>query len=454
MKTRKKNAGKPLAKSGAAALAAPSPLNWIGRGWRKGSLWCEARVEQWGAQYRAFSLFVLFIMLTPHGLWFETQPAYHLHVLLWRFSCGVLCAVLLMHTSLPARAQRSLPVAWYMAVTWCVPATVTYMLWHSGLSANWMGAALAALATLGVLVDTISVAVVCGTGGLLGTVIYGLHTGGLHVPAAAAQVISWVQFAGLAVCTVVALALFSRNQARLHAEREDAYRVLSGRLGHEMRTPLSSMLGEAQCALTNLDTLQDLLRQAKLADAGAALLNELRESCQAIARVAEATLCMVEMLLMNLKDKPDANFNIERCSMHACVEAALSEYPYRFSERSRVIWRKGTDFFFSASLVPVKHVVFNLLRNALTYVRFQGGRVTLECEVKGGWGLLHIWDNGPGIAPDVQAHLFDRFRSGTAGGTGLGLHLCKYLAICFGGDISVQSELGVGTRFTVRFPLI
>ncbi|OCQ99645.1 hybrid sensor histidine kinase/response regulator [Oscillatoriales cyanobacterium USR001] len=68
--------------------------------------------------------------------------------------------------------------------------------------------------------------------------------------------------------------------------------------------------------------------------------------------------------------------------------------------------------------------------------------------------IVEIQDTGPGISPEQQAKLFERFGPGThkRSGTGLGLHLCRQIVEAHHGTIEVKSELGKGCLFTVRFP--
>ncbi|WP_395644810.1 ATP-binding protein [Terricaulis sp.] len=89
----------------------------------------------------------------------------------------------------------------------------------------------------------------------------------------------------------------------------------------------------------------------------------------------------------------------------------------------------------------------------------QGGTLRLSCAERrseGAWGVVTVADTGVGIAPAVAAHIFDPFftTKGAQGGTGLGLAMVHGFATQSGGDVSVESAVGAGTTFTLRFPLL
>jgi signal transduction histidine kinase len=103
-------------------------------------------------------------------------------------------------------------------------------------------------------------------------------------------------------------------------------------------------------------------------------------------------------------------------------------------------------------------LVLNLLDNAIKYTP-SGGTVTAGWGIDGDRAELWVRDSGIGIAKEDSERVFDRFyrvdkaRSRTEGGAGLGLSICRWIAEAHGGSISVRSEPGQGTTFTVRLPL-
>ncbi len=109
--------------------------------------------------------------------------------------------------------------------------------------------------------------------------------------------------------------------------------------------------------------------------------------------------------------------------------------------------------------VRLIQVIMNLIDNAVAYTN-AGGKVTLEVEVQNNHAFLTVRDTGIGIAPEHLEHIFERFyrvdpaRSRAAGGTGLGLAIVDWIVRAHGGKITVESEVGQGTTFTIMLPLV
>lgn len=106
----------------------------------------------------------------------------------------------------------------------------------------------------------------------------------------------------------------------------------------------------------------------------------------------------------------------------------------------------------------LEQVLLILLDNAARHTP-AGGTITVDAHVQGGDALMSVSDTGEGIAPDAIDSVFDRFYRADASrervdqqGAGLGLAIARGIVRAHGGDITVRSEPGRGTVFTVRLP--
>ena len=106
----------------------------------------------------------------------------------------------------------------------------------------------------------------------------------------------------------------------------------------------------------------------------------------------------------------------------------------------------------------LRQILSNLVSNALKFTP-EGGRVLVKARTEDGWLVLDVVDNGVGIAPEDREAIFEKFRQ--AGrtltreheGSGLGLSIVREISKLLGGDVSLHSELGRGSTFTIRLPL-
>jgi signal transduction histidine kinase len=103
--------------------------------------------------------------------------------------------------------------------------------------------------------------------------------------------------------------------------------------------------------------------------------------------------------------------------------------------------------------VKIKRVITNLVRNAIESTEAPGGKVSLTIEADGNALVMSVRDNGKGIPEEIEGRLFEHFvTAGKAGGTGLGLAVCKRIVEDHGGTISAQSRPGRGAVFTFNLP--
>jgi signal transduction histidine kinase len=113
----------------------------------------------------------------------------------------------------------------------------------------------------------------------------------------------------------------------------------------------------------------------------------------------------------------------------------------------------------NADLDRLVQVLLNLLSNALKFCAQGQGCVEVALTEADGVVRVDVRDNGPGIKPEDQAIIFDKFRqagdtlTGKPPGTGLGLHISRQIIEHFGGRMWVESRTGEGARFSFTLPI-
>jgi signal transduction histidine kinase/ActR/RegA family two-component response regulator len=237
--------------------------------------------------------------------------------------------------------------------------------------------------------------------------------------------------------------LLREQQARRLAEEQVRTRDdLLAMLSHELRNPLSGIVGAAQ--LLRIETAspaqkrhaQDiLLRQGRH-------LTRIVDDLLDLARLARGKI--------KLDMRP-----VELASVVESVVDALrvaGRIEHRLDCRLAPAWIR-------ADRTRIEQVVDNLVTNALKYTPAQGC-IDIALTTEGGEACLVVRDSGAGIAPELMPTLFDTFVQGAValdraqGGLGIGLSLVRRLVALHGGTVSAASEgSGKGSTFTLRLPL-
>jgi heavy metal sensor kinase len=220
-----------------------------------------------------------------------------------------------------------------------------------------------------------------------------------------------------------------------------AVRRFSADAAHELRTPLTILKGEMEVALRSSQAPEEI-RQT---------LVSCLEEVDRLNSVVEDLLLMARMEGNAMSAGPTS---VNLADVLADAAPALSELAARAGNRVTV--GSAPPLYIQGYDALLFRLVFNLVENAIKYTP-AGGKVDITLEQQDGTAILQIRDNGPGIAPDAQAHIFDRFyradpaREGS--GTGLGLALVRSIVQLHQGQIRVSSTLGQGSCFTVTLPL-
>ena len=218
-------------------------------------------------------------------------------------------------------------------------------------------------------------------------------------------------------------------------------------MSHELRTPLNAIIGLTEMMATNAarfgtEKAQEPLRRVH--GAGTHLLGLINQ-----------------VLDLSKIEAGKLELNSETVNLAPLVDEVIGTARQLSDQNKNHLIVEGHDAPSTMTVDPMRlrQILLNLLSNACKFTK--GGEVALRTRtiVDGrNWIEFAVSDTGIGMTPDQQAKLFQEFTqadSSTArqfGGTGLGLAITRKLAQMMGGDVTVTSELGKGSIFTVRLP--
>jgi signal transduction histidine kinase len=219
---------------------------------------------------------------------------------------------------------------------------------------------------------------------------------------------------------------------------------------HELRSPVS--------------VVRSLLHTL-LAGYVGELSAQQREMLQRIQHRADFLQTLIDDLLDLAAGKMDVRAQqvLEPVSLDEAVRRVVERFQVPAQEKHLTLeWHcecPEGPVKIAATNEGIDRILNNLVSNAIKYTP-SGGRVTVRMFVREQRATLEISDTGIGIPEDALPHLFEEFyrapnaKAQVKEGTGLGLAITKDLVTRFGGHISVQSQVGHGTTFTVIFPLL
>ncbi|HNN91246.1 MAG TPA: ATP-binding protein [Pseudomonadota bacterium] len=250
--------------------------------------------------------------------------------------------------------------------------------------------------------------------------------------------------------------MVQRLQVRIsETERMYALGVLTASIGHELRTPLSVVT-------SSVEYCRQALRQS-VAQLGAALpgaspaLANLREIDSALSDAADGAQRLLEVVDgINLSARGEAPVRVPVDVSHV-VQSVLRLVRGEAVQRAQLAVELQARPTVAGSATRLGQVLLNLVLNAL---QAMPTRPMLENQIRvilseeGKHAVLRVSDNGTGIEPQKLARIFDPFFTTKLKGTGLGLAISRQIVEELGGEIDVESTVGVGTSFVVRLPLL
>jgi signal transduction histidine kinase len=225
-----------------------------------------------------------------------------------------------------------------------------------------------------------------------------------------------------------------------HAEQ--LRRNLVADVAHELRTPLSNIQGY-------LEAIRD-----RVVKPNTATIHSLNEETALLSRLVD------ELQVLSLAEAGKLKLVYQAEDITRLIKRAVTSWQPQVAVKEISL---SIDLPDNLPLVNidrqrVNQVLHNLLENAVAHTR-KGGTITVAAAKQGDWVEISVSDTGEGIPAEDLPNIFERFyrvdrsRARATGGSGLGLTIARRLVEAHGGQITVQSELGKGSRFSFTLPI-
>jgi len=242
------------------------------------------------------------------------------------------------------------------------------------------------------------------------------------------------------------------ERRRMQAEQatESRARLIRG-ISHDVKNPLSVADGNAQLLLMGV--------RGSLSPEQQELVARIRHGIGAAVEIVS------DLLELTRAEAAQLEIHVSPTDVGQVLAAAVDDHRFQAERRRLAIECEVPAELpcIATDEQRVRAIIGNLLSNALKYTP-AGGRITLSAVMTedgphggGCWVALSVADTGPGIPPEDRERLFDEFYRGSttaaaAGGLGIGLPISRRVAQALGGDITVESEPGKGSTFTLWLP--
>ena len=216
-------------------------------------------------------------------------------------------------------------------------------------------------------------------------------------------------------------------------------------ISHELRTPLHTIIGFSELLAEEVEgPLNDRQRR---------FLGHIHKDAQHLMELINDILDLSKIEAGRIELHPEA------VEVSAALENALAGIrPISEAKAIEIANRVDPGIFAYVDAVRFREIFSNLLSNAVKFTP-EGGKIRIDLRTSGSFARICVSDTGIGIAPEEHTRIFEKFYQagsttrGVREGTGLGLAITKNLVDLHGGTISVESDLGQGSRFQFTVPL-
>ena len=233
-----------------------------------------------------------------------------------------------------------------------------------------------------------------------------------------------------------------QERVKSEAEKEKMKANLLRSVSHDLRTPLTSIIGSSSAVLENYDQFSDEVKKD--------LIGHVRDDAQWLVRLVENMLSITRFNegAVQIDKVPQAAEEI--------AAEAVGKFKKRFNTLPVRVSVPDELLMVPMDATLIEQVLINLMENAVLHGKTTRHITVTLCR-SGDWARFIVEDDGQGIAPDRLEHLFDGTLQGQQGdrgrSMGIGLSVCRTVGGAHGGRIRGENRMEGGARFTVELPL-
>ena len=235
--------------------------------------------------------------------------------------------------------------------------------------------------------------------------------------------------------------IVSVNDLSIQLENQQNIRnQLSSDIAHEIRTPLTTLKGNLEAMIDGIWEVTD---------------ERLQSSYDEVNRI---TRLIGSIDKINEIESHQDMLNKSSFDLYVLAETIFSNFEALFAKKNIHYSLDGGSLFINADKDKISQVITNLLSNAIKFTPSEG-KITLKISQEKNQALLSVADTGEGISPKEINHIFERFymsdfsRNSLLGGQGIGLSIVKTIIKAHKGTITVKSDQGKGSIFTISLPI-
>jgi len=226
-------------------------------------------------------------------------------------------------------------------------------------------------------------------------------------------------------------------------ESQKMRRQFTANVTHELKTPLTSILGYSQ-----------------LISSGIAKPEDVNSFAGIIEKNAQQLLTLIEDIMQISALEENGAGDMTEINLRAVADEIVRDLQPVIDEKQLQLNYTAADVTITANYKQMGDLFRNLISNAIKYNK-PGGSVDVQLgySADGRNAVFTVADTGIGIAPHHQEKIFQRFyvvdksRNKNISSTGLGLSIVKHIVTAMGGTVELQSEIGKGSQFTVILPV-